>query len=100
MAIVMPYLTESGIECERAYAIVQEAVVTKGDGHLVMYKGAVYANEAAYHDGFRPVQRFREQRFELDLSAEDNIIQQAYLHLKTQPGFEYAEDDLVIDEEE
>ena len=101
MALILPYLTVSGVECTHAYAIVREVVATKKSDHYeVQYSGAIFFNEEAYKAGFRAVERFRENRFELELDSIHNIIEQAYINLRGRSGFEYAEDDLKVDEEE
>ena len=101
MALIFPYLTKSGVECPKAYAIIREMTARKkSEGYEVEYYGAIYADKAAYKAGFRAVERFREYRFELELNSMHNIVEQAYLNLRGRSGFEYAEDDLKASEEE
>ena len=94
MALIFPYLTKSGVECPKAYAIIREMTARKkSEGYEVEYYGAIVS-------GFRAVERFREYRFELELDSMHNIVEQAYLNLRGRSGFEYAEDDLKASEEE
>ena len=101
MALIFPYLTKSGVECPNAYAIIREMTARKtASGYEVEYYGAIFADKKAYEAGFRAGERFREHKFELELDSMHNIVEQAYLNLRTRSGFEYAEDDLKADEEE
>tara|TARA_R100000458_G_scaffold39849_1_gene37358 strand:- start:1105 stop:1410 length:306 start_codon:yes stop_codon:yes gene_type:complete len=101
MALIFPYLTKSGVECSEAYAIIREVTARKkSEGYEVEYYGAIFADKEAYKAGFRAVERFREYKFELELDSIHNILEQAYINLRSRSGFEYAEDDLKADEEE
>ena len=101
MALIFPYLTKSGVECPEAYAIIREMTARKKpEGYEVEYYGAIFADKKTYEAGFRAVERFREYRFELELDSMHNIVEQAYLNLRTRSGFEYAEHDLKAGEEE
>lgn len=82
MALETNITLNSGIVVEDAYCRVENATVTKQTSSFVL---------AIYADKNKPV--VLQKHFLMEYSLEgENPIKQAYLYLKTLPGFEGAED--------
>lgn len=83
MALTLPFTTATGLTCDAAYVRVEHVMATKSKANV---QACWYAKPSGY-----PCLQSSTHSFDYDLNGE-NLIKQAYLHLKTLPEFAYAID--------
>ena len=94
MALTISWSNPFGADCSSAHAVIDRFNMVKkvDDGSKsfpVVYSGKIYAEATSYGNDKHPIDGFNFS-FELDISSgadQKGLLEQCYLHLKTQTGF-------------